>query len=71
MYSGNLNNTRCDDPRKLMKQTSFKVKKKKPGGNNSKRTIHYIKLRFIVQEYQFVVNLTIVTNLSSEPLRHL
>ena len=32
MYSGNLNNTRCDDPRKLMKQTSFKVKKKKTWG---------------------------------------
>ena len=52
-----------------MKQTSFKVKK--PRGNNPKRTIHYIKLRFTVQEYQFVVNLIIVTNLSSEPLRHL
>ena len=69
MHSGNLNNIRCDDRRKLMKQTSFKVKK--PRGNNPKRTIHYIKLRFTVQEYQFVVNLIIVTNLSSEPLRRL
>ena len=27
MHSGNLNNTRCDDPRKPMRQTNFKVKK--------------------------------------------
>ena len=48
MHSGKLNNTRCDDPGKPMKQTSFKVKKEL-GGNDPKRTIYYIKLRFIVK----------------------
>ena len=47
MHNGNLNNTRCDDPRKLMKQTNFKVKKH--GRNYPNRTIHYIKLRFVVK----------------------
>ena len=31
MHSGKLNNTRCDDPGKPMKQTSFKVKKNLEG----------------------------------------
>ena len=55
MHSGNLNNTRFDDLRKPMKKTSFVVKKNLGGvggggGNYPKRTIHYIKLRYIVQE---------------------
>ena len=47
MHSKNLNNTRCDDLGKPMKQTSFKVKKFE--GNDPKRTIHYIKLRFTIK----------------------
>ena len=47
MKSGKLNNIRCDDPEKPMKQTSFKVKKTKV--NDPKRTIHYIKLRSTVK----------------------
>ena len=46
MQSGKLNNTRCDDLGKLMKQSSFKVKKPAGGGggeDDPKRTIHYIK----------------------------
>ena len=47
MQSGKLNNTRCDDLGKLMKQSSFKVKKPAEGGgggeDDPKGTIHYIK----------------------------
>ena len=46
MQSGKLNNTRCDDLGKLMKQSSFKVKKTRGGRggeDDPKRTIHYIK----------------------------
>ena len=37
----NINNTRYDDPCKLMKQFSFKIKNL--GGMNPRRTIHYMK----------------------------
>ena len=37
------------------------------GGNYLKRTIHYIKLRFTIQEYQFVVNLTQLSNWALTP----
>ena len=40
----NLNNTRYDDLRKLMKQTSFTVKI--PGGKPSQKAIHYSKEKF-------------------------
>ena len=54
MHSEKLKNTRCDDLRKPMKQINFKVK-------NLGGTIPREQLRFTVQEYQLVVNLTIVT----------
>ena len=54
MHSRKLKNTRCDDLGKPMKQTSFKVK-------NLGGTIPREQLRFTVQEYQLIVNLTIVT----------
>ena len=54
MHSRKLKNIRCDDLGKSMKQTSFKVK-------NLGGTIPREQLRFTVQEYQLVVNLTIVT----------
>ena len=36
MQSGKLNNTRCDDLGKLMKQSSFKVKKPAEGGGGGR-----------------------------------
>ena len=39
--SGKVNKTRYNDLGKLMKQTSFTVKK--PGGKPSQKTIHYNK----------------------------
>ena len=39
-----VNKTRYDDPRKLMKQTSFTVKKN--GGKPSRKAIHYSKEKF-------------------------
>ena len=39
-----VNKTRYDDPRKLMKQTSFTVKKN--GGKPSWKAIHYSKEKF-------------------------
>ena len=65
MHNENLNNRRCDGPGKLVKQTSFKVK---TWGNNSKGTIHY-QIEIYCSRIQFIVNLTTVTKLSSEPLR--
>ena len=44
MHSGIVNKTRYDDLRKLMKQTSFTIKK--PGGNPSQKAIHYSKEKF-------------------------
>ena len=41
MHNGKLNNTRYNDSGKPMKKSSFKVKK--PGRNDPKRTINYIK----------------------------
>ena len=54
MHSEKLKNTRYDDLGKPMKQTSFKVKK------NLGETIPREQLRFTVQEYKLVVNLTTV-----------
>ena len=42
--SGKINKTRYDDPGKLMKQTSFTVKK--PRGKPSQKAIHYSKEKF-------------------------
>ena len=44
----NINNVRYDDPRKLMKQTSLKVKNFK--GPIPRRAIHY-QIKFYSQEY--------------------
>ena len=44
MLSKKVNKTRNDNPRKLMKQTSFTVKK--PGGKLSQKEIHYSKEKF-------------------------
>ena len=44
MHNEKLNKTRYDDPRKLMKQTSFIVKN--PGGKPSRKAIHYNKEKF-------------------------
>ena len=44
MHSGKVNKTRYDDLGKSMKQTSFTVKK--PGGNSSRKAIHYSKEKF-------------------------
>ena len=65
MHSRNLNNTRCDDPRKLIIQSSFKVK---TWGVLSQENNPLYQIEIYSQEYQFVVILTIVTKLSSEPL---
>ena len=42
--SRKINKTRYDDLGKLMKQTSFTVKK--PGGKSSRKVIHYSKEKF-------------------------
>ena len=42
--SGKINKTRYDDLKKLMKQTSFTVKKH--GGKPSQKAIHYSKEKF-------------------------
>ena len=42
--SGKINKTRYDDLGKLMKQTSFTVKK--PRGKPSQKAIHYSKEKF-------------------------
>ena len=44
MHSGIVNKTRYDDLGKLMKQTSFIVKK--PGGKPFRKAIHYCKEKF-------------------------
>ena len=44
MYSGIVNKTRYDDSGKLMKQTSFTVKK--PREKPSRKEIHYSKEKF-------------------------
>ena len=44
MYNGILNKTSYDDLGKLMKQTSFTVKK--TGGKPSRKVIHYSKEKF-------------------------
>ena len=44
MHNGKIKKIRYDDPRKLMKQTSFAVKK--PGGKPSQKAIHYNKKKF-------------------------
>ena len=44
MHNEKLNKTRNDDPRKLMKQTSFIVKK--PREKPSRKAIHYNKEKF-------------------------
>ena len=54
MHNRKLKNIRCDDLGKPMKQTNFKIK-------NLGGTISREQLRFTVQEYQLVVNLTTIT----------
>ena len=44
MHSGTVNKTRYDDLRKLMKQTSFTIKK--PRGKPSRKAINYNKEKF-------------------------
>ena len=44
MHSGIVNKTKYDDLGKLMKQTSFTVKK--PEGKSSQKIIHYSKEKF-------------------------
>ena len=44
MHTGKLNKIRYDNPRKLMKQTSFTVKK--PGEKLFRKAIHYNKEKF-------------------------
>ena len=44
MHSGIVNKTRYDNLGKLMKQTSFTVKK--PRGKPSRKAIHYSKEKF-------------------------
>ena len=44
MYSGIVNKTRYDEPRKLMKQTSFTIKK--PREKPSRKAINYSKEKF-------------------------
>ena len=44
MHTGKLNKIRYDNPRKLMKQTSFTVKK--PGGNLPKKQSTIVKRSF-------------------------
>ena len=44
MHNRKVNKTRYDDPRKLMKQTSFTVKKL--GRKPSRKAIHYNKKKF-------------------------
>ena len=44
LCNGKVNKTRYDNPRKLMKQTNFTVKK--PGGKPSQKVIHYSKEKF-------------------------
>ena len=55
MYSGIVNKTRYDDPKKLMKQTSFIVKN--PGGKPSQKAIHYNKEKFQIYYKTFVPRL--------------
>ena len=44
MHSEIVNKTKYDDLEKLMKQTSFTIKK--PGGKSSQNVIHYSKEKF-------------------------
>ena len=44
MQWNKINMTRYDDPKKLMKQTRFTIKK--PEGKPSRKTIHYNKEKF-------------------------
>ena len=66
MHNENLNNTRCDNLGKLMKQTTFKVK---TWGERSQENNPLYHIEIYNQEYQSVVNLTTVTKLSYEPLK--
>ena len=51
MHSGIVNKTKYNDLGKLMKQTSFTVKK--PGGKSSRKVIHYSKEKFQIQYKTF------------------